>query len=52
MFTLPTNIATMEVRMADLETFKRRVGYHVGADQDAFTGNGSRKAVQLRHENG
>lgn len=37
--------------MADLDTFKRRVGYQVGADQDAFTGNGQRVSFQLRHEN-
>lgn len=37
--------------MEDLEVFKRRVGYHVQADQDTFTGNGSNLTVQLRHEN-
>jgi hypothetical protein len=36
--------------MSDLDTFKRRVGYKVTADQDTFTGNGSNKTVQLRHD--
>src|SRR4051794_19732125 len=35
----------------DLATFKRRVGYNATAEQDTFTGNGTNKTVQLRHDN-